>query len=164
MTHRRILVSVLIASLVLPVRPAAAQAISNPDLFKKSLQVAAEAANQYGIYDNPEELARVNRIGYELAQQSDFKKFPFTFGVVDMPVPNAFALPAGQIFVTRGMLDLRLDDDMLACVIGHEIAHVTQEHYLRMQRKATLMTVLGNLLLAGVMIGESNSGRRRSDV
>jgi predicted Zn-dependent protease len=163
MTDRRILVSVLIASLILPVRPAAAQAVSNPELFKKSLQVAAEAANQYGIYDNPEELARVNRIGYELAQQSDFKKFPFTFGVVDMPVPNAFALPAGQIFVTRGMLDLGLDDDMLACVIGHEIAHVTQEHYLRMQRKATLMTVLGNLLLAGVMIGESNSGRRRSD-
>lgn len=163
MTHRRILVSVLIASLVLPVRPAAAQAISNPDLFKKSLQVAAEAASQYGIYDNPAELARVNRIGYELAQQSEFKKFPFTFGVVDMPVPNAFALPAGQIFVTRGMLDLGLDDDMLACVIGHEIAHVTQEHYLRMQRKATLMTVLGNLLLAGVMIGESNSNRRRAD-
>jgi predicted Zn-dependent protease len=164
MTHRRILVSVLIASLVLPIRPAAAQAISNPDLFKKSLQVAAEAANQYGVYDDPVELARVNRIGYELAQQSEFKKFPFTFGVVDMPVPNAFALPAGQIFVTRGMLDLGLDDDMLACVIGHEIAHVTQEHYLRMQRKATLMTVLGNLFLAGVMIGESNNSRRRSDV
>jgi Zn-dependent protease with chaperone function len=164
MTHRRVLVSVLIASLVLPVRPAAAQAISNPELFEKSLQVAAEAAVQYGVYDNPAQLARVNRIGYELAQQSDFKKFPFTFAVVDMPVPNAFALPAGQIFVTRGMLDLGLDDDMLACVIGHEIAHVTQEHYLRMQRKATLMTVLGNLLLAGVMIGESNSSRRRPEV
>jgi predicted Zn-dependent protease len=160
MTQRRTLACILIASLVLPLRPAAAQTISNPDLFKKSLQVAAEAAVQYGVYDNPEELARVNRIGYELAQQSDFKKFPFTFGIVDMPVPNAFALPAGQIFVTRGMLDLGLDDDMLACVIGHEIAHVTQEHYLRMQRKATLMTVLGNLLLAGVMIGESNSRRR----
>lgn len=164
MTHRRLLVSVLIVSLLLPIRPAAAQAISNPELFEKSLRVAAEAAVQYGVYDNQAELARVNRLGYELAQQSDFKRFPFTFAVVDMPVPNAFALPAGQIFVTRGMLDLGLDDDMLACVIGHEIAHVTQEHYLRMQRKATLMTVLGNLLLAGVIIGESNSSRRRPEV
>lgn len=162
MTYRRILASVLILSLLLAVpRPGAAQAIANQDLFGKSLKVAVEAARQYGTPDDPEPLARVNRIGYELAQQSEFAKFPFTFGVVEMPVPNAFALPGGQIFVTTGMLDLGLDDDMLACVIGHEIAHVTLEHYLRMQRKATLMSVLGNLLLAGVMIGENNSNNRR---
>jgi len=72
-----------------------------------------------------------------------------------MPVPNAFALPAGQIFITTGMLDLGLDDDMLANVLGHEIGHVINEHYLKMQRRATLMNVLGNLLVAGVVIGES---------
>lgn len=161
MTYRRILASVLILSLLAVPRPGAAQAIANQDLFAKSLKVAVEAARQYGTPDDTEQLARVNRIGYELAQQSEFGKFPFTFGVVEMPVPNAFALPGGQIFITTGMLDLGLDDDMLACVIGHEIAHVTLEHYLRMQRKATLMSVLGNLLLAGVMIGESNSNNRR---
>ena len=161
MTYRRILASVLILSLLAVPRPGAAQAIANQDLFAKSLKVAVEAARQYGTPDDPEPLARVNRIGYELAQQSEFNKVPFTFGVVEMPVPNAFALPGGQIFITTGMLDLGLDDDMLACVIGHEIAHVTLEHYLRMQRKATLMSVLGNLLLAGVMIGENNSNHRR---
>lgn len=161
MIYRRILASALILSLFAAPRPGAAQAIANQDLFAKSLKVAVEAAHQYGTPDDPEQLARVNRIGYELAQQSEFAKFPFTFGVVEMPVPNAFALPGGQIFITTGMLDLGLDDDMLACVIGHEIAHVTLEHYLRMQRKATLMSVLGNLLLAGVMIGEANSNNRR---
>ena len=116
---------------------------------------------QYGGYDNPTELARVNRIGYELAQQSDFQKFPFTFGLVDMPVPNAFALPGGQIFVTRGMLDLGLDDDMLAALLGHEIGHVTLEHYKRMQRKATLLNVLGNLLVVGVMLGRPRQPAHR---
>jgi Zn-dependent protease with chaperone function len=166
MNHRNLIASTLILLLTgSTVAPALAQApppapasipgIANPDLFEKSLQAATEAATQYGTPDDPTQLARVNRIGYELAQQSEFQKFPFTFGIVDMPVPNAFALPGGQIFITTGMLDLGLDDDMLANVLGHEIGHVINEHYLKMQRKATLMNVLGNLLVAGVIIGES---------
>ncbi len=122
MNPRSTLASTLVLLLVFSaVAPVAAQApqpafpgIANPDLFEKSIKVATEAAAQYGTPDNPEDLARVNRIGYELAQQAEFQKFPFTFAIVDMPVPNAFALPAGQIFVTSGMLDLGLDDDMLA--------------------------------------------------
>jgi predicted Zn-dependent protease len=141
--------------------PARAQGIANPDLFDKSVQAAAGAVAQYGSPDDPEALARINRIGYELAQHSEHQKFPFTFGIVEMPVPNAFALPAGQIFVTTGMLDLGLDDDMLANLLGHEIGHVTLEHFARMQRKATLMNVLGTLLVAGVVVSESNSGRRQ---
>ncbi len=156
-TARLLVLLVLVASLP---RPAAAQTIADPELFEKSVQAAQQAVEQYGRYDNPEALARVNRIGYELAQHSDFQKYPFTFGLVDMPVPNAFALPGGQIFITRGMLDLGLNDDMLANLLGHEIGHVTLEHFRRMQRKATLLSVLGNVLLAGVLIGASNSGGR----
>jgi predicted Zn-dependent protease len=150
------LLLVLLTPLAALPRPAAAQAqnVADPDLFAKSLQAAAEAAEVYGAYDNPAEQARVTRIGYELAQQTDFQKYPFTFALVDMPVPNAFALPGGQIFITRGMLDLGLDDDMLAAVIGHEIGHVTLEHYKRMQRKSTLLNVLGNLFVVGVMVGD----------
>jgi len=156
---------VLLTAFATVPRPAAAQAqaqaIADPDLFAKSLQAAAEAAEAYGEYDNPAEQARINRIGYELAQQTEFQKFPFAFALVDMPVPNAFALPGGQIFVTRGMLDLGLDDDMLAAVLGHEIGHVTLEHYKRMQRKSTLLNVLGNLFVVGVMVGDR--GNRPED-
>ena len=162
MRTRRILSLVLVALLAAPLtRPAAAQGISNPDLFAKSLKAATEAAAQYGTPDRPQDLARVNRIGYELGQQAGYVKFPFTFGIVEMSAPNAFALPGGQIFVTTGMLDLGLDDDMLAALLGHEIGHVTLDHFARLQRKATLMTVLGNLLVAGVLIGEANGNDRR---
>ncbi|HJX26682.1 MAG TPA: M48 family metalloprotease [Thermoanaerobaculia bacterium] len=175
-TPRRALAALLVLLTALPVvpRPAAAQAprpqassvpgIADPELFAKSLQVAQEVMAQYGSWDNPAELARINRIGYELAQQSDFQKYPFTFSLIDMPVPNAFALPAGQIFVTRGLLDLDLDDDMLAAVIGHEIGHVTLEHYKRMQRKSTVLNVLSNLLMVGVMVGASNDRREPSNI
>jgi predicted Zn-dependent protease len=156
---RRPLVALLAFLTVLSAvsRPARAQTIADPELFSKSLEVAAEATTVYGVYENAAELERINRIGYELAQQTEFQKFPFAFGLVDMPVPNAFALPGGQIFVTRGMLDLGLDDDMLAAVLGHEIGHVTLEHYKRMQRKSTLLSVLGNLLVVGVMLGDQGS-------
>jgi Zn-dependent protease with chaperone function len=152
----RLLAASLALLLALPVRDAAAQTISDPGLYEKSLQAAEEVMSQYGLDDDPAASARVNRIGYELAQQSDYQKFPFTFMLVDMPVPNAFTLPGGQIFVTRGLLDLGLDDDMLAAVLGHEIGHVTLEHFKRMQRKATLMNVLGNLLVVGVMLDQGN--------
>jgi len=145
-------------------RPSAPQAfpgIADPKLFDESLKAAVEATKQYGTRDTAADVARVNRIAYELAQQSEFAKYPFVFGIVKMTEPNAFALPAGQIFITTGMLDLGLDDDMLANVLGHEIGHVINEHSIKMQRKATLMSILGNLLVAGVLIGES---QRRQNV
>ncbi len=137
-----------------------AQSIAKTELFLQSLQAARQAVDEYGHYDNPDELERVNRIGYELAQHSNFDKMPFTFGLVNMAAPNAFALPGGQIFVTRGMLDLKLDDDMLAAVLGHEIIHVTHEHYLKMQRRATLLNLLGNALVIGTLATADRSGPR----
>ncbi len=134
-------------------QPTIAQEISKPELFGKSLEAARGALEHYGAADDPEALRRVADIGYELAVQSDFRDFPFSFYLIEMPVPNAFALPGGHLFVTRGMLDLGLSDDMLACLLGHEIAHVTRRHGTRMQKRATLLNVLSQALLVGVMIG-----------
>ncbi len=140
-----------------PGQPDARQ--GKPDLFAESIKAAQEAVEEYGTYDNPKELERVNRIAFELLSKADFDRYPFSFGLVDMPVPNAFALPGGQIFVTRGLLDLEPDDDMLANVLGHEITHVTHEHYLKLKKKATLMSILSNALLLGVIVG-AGGGRQ----
>ncbi|HVS62546.1 MAG TPA: M48 family metalloprotease [Thermoanaerobaculia bacterium] len=137
--------------------PAPAQTVSNPELYRKSLEAAAQATRQYGLVDDTELEERVTRIGYALASQARFQKFPFTFSVIDMPIPNAFALPAGQIFVTRGMLDLGLDDDMLAALLGHEIVHVTEEHFLHLRRRATLLNVLSSLLTVGAIAADRGS-------
>ena len=126
----------------------------------KSAEAAAEALAVYGTWDDRAATERVQRIGYSLARHSNFEKYPFSFFVVDMAIPNAFALPAGHIFVTRGMLDLGLDDDMLAGVLGHEVAHVTREHFLKMRRRATLLQVLSQVLTVGVMVGASQSQQR----
>ncbi len=131
--------------------------IINPDLYSKSLKAATRAIEHYGLVADNEVLERVNRIGYRIAAETGYDKYPFTFGVVDMPIPNAFALPAGQIFVTQGMLDLGLTDDMLAALLGHEIAHVTQEHFLRMRRRATLLNVLAQVATIGAIAAHQSS-------
>lgn len=137
--------------------------ISDADLYGKSLDVAAKAVELFGASDDREAAERVAEIGYRVAREANFYSFPFTFHVVDMPAPNAFALPGGHLFVTRGMLDLGISDDMLAGLLGHEIAHVTQAHGVRMQRRARLMQSLSQALLVGVMVAARNQDRNDRD-
>ncbi|MFQ5350336.1 MAG: M48 family metalloprotease [Thermoanaerobaculia bacterium] len=151
--------AVLLSTLTLPA-PAPAQTVEKKELFKKSLEAATQAVEYYGELDRPEELRRVAEIGYRLAQESLFQEMPFTFYLVDMPEPNAFALPGGQIFLTRGMLDLPLDDDMLAGLLGHELGHVVLEHGLKMKRRATLLNVISQAVLAGVIIGADSGSNK----
>lgn len=154
---------VLILLFGLSAGPLAAQRVSNPKLYEKTLTAAHKALEYYGEHDDPEARRRVNDIGYRLAVMSDFTDYPFTFYLIDMPEPNAFALPGGQIFVTRGMLNLGLDDDMLACLLGHELAHVVYQHGTRMQKKATLLNVLSTALLLGVMVGVDDDPQASRD-
>jgi len=144
--------------------PARAQTPLDTDLFGKSLEAAVEALRVYGVWDEPAVLHRVADIGYRVAAESGFAGFPISFYLIDMPEPNAFALPAGQIFVTRGMLSIGLSDDELAALLGHEIAHVVQRHGVRMQRRATLLNVLTQALMVGVMVSADRSGPRPGQV
>ncbi|MFW6175949.1 MAG: M48 family metalloprotease, partial [Acidobacteriota bacterium] len=157
---RRAIAAVLVAALLGSV-PASAQSVSEPELFVKSSQVSLRALDVWGEVEDPEALARVTEIGYRVARHAGYTEMPFTFHLLDMPAPNALALPGGHIFVTRGMLDLGLSDDMLAALLGHEIAHVAQNHHQRMQKKATLVNVLSQALVAGVMIAAANDDSRR---
>jgi len=152
--------SLILASSV----PAGAQTVSNPDLFEKSLEAAHEALAQFGEYSDPKELERIDRIGYRIVQAAGFDKFPVTFYLIDMPEPNAFALPGGQVFVTRGMLGQDLNDDEMAGLLGHEIAHVVLQHGVRMQRRATLLNVLSSAALIGVLIAAGNGNSRQYGV
>ncbi len=137
--------------------------IHDERLYEKSAKAAQAAMAYYGEYDNPEEKLRVHEIGFRLAAESDWTRFPFSFYLVDMPIPNAFALPGGHIFITRGMLDLELTDHMLACLLGHEIAHVIYEHGTKMRKRATLLNILSQAALLGVMIGMDDEPENNRD-
>ena len=83
---------------------------------------------EMGIYNDPELQKYVSDIGLRLAKLSERPNLPWHFTVVDQPAINAFALPGGYIYITRGILAFLQDEAELAGVLGHEIGHVTARH------------------------------------
>jgi predicted Zn-dependent protease len=101
-------------------------------------QAAASVRSTVGLVDNPALQSYVQQIGRREAATSERPNLPWQFQVVDDPSPNAFALPGGFIFVTRGMLNLMTSEAELASVLGHEIGHVTARHSVNQISKQQL--------------------------
>jgi predicted Zn-dependent protease len=80
---------------------------------------------------DPVDQARVDRIGQKVAAVTPLANIPWTFVLVDMPMPNAACVGEGHVFVTRALLDMGITDDELAGVLGHEIAHGVRRHPFR---------------------------------
>ncbi len=91
-------------------------------------QSDAEIRQQMGVYQDTNLQRYVDRVGQRLAQQSFRKNLQWTFTVVDESAVNAFALPGGYIYLTRGILPFLRDEAELAGVLGHEIGHVDGKH------------------------------------
>ncbi len=87
-----------------------------------------EVLKEYGVYDNPAVQTYVNALGQKLAAQSHRSNLQWHFTVLDSPEINAFALPGGYVYVTRGIMAYMESEADLAGVIGHEIGHVTARH------------------------------------
>ena len=100
-------------------------------------QTDAEVRREMGVYDNPELQRYVSDIGQRLAKLSHRPHLPWAFTVVDHPAVNAFALPGGFIYITRGILPYLDDEAELAGVLGHEIVHVTARHAAQQYTRAT---------------------------
>jgi predicted Zn-dependent protease len=87
-----------------------------------------EIIAEYGAVDDAALQEYFSRIGHELAAISHRPDLPWTFTVLDSPVVNAFAVPGGFIYLTRGILAYMNNEAELAGVLGHEIGHVTARH------------------------------------
>lgn len=119
-----------------------------------------DIVKQMGLYPNDAIAKYVSNIGQELLSHSAMKapdapvlyrNTEFTFRVLDSPVVNAFALPGGYVYITRGLLAHVQNEAQLAVVIGHEITHVEARH----ASKQALKQQWGQVgLLAGAIIGE----------
>jgi predicted Zn-dependent protease len=85
---------------------------------------AVKVEQQMGLVDDPALIDYLNVLGQRLAKESPRQDVTHHFYLADMPEPNAFALPGGYVYVTRGLLALVTAEDELAGVVGHEIGHV----------------------------------------
>ncbi len=105
---------------------------------------AKQVAEQMGLFDDPKLVSYIQSIGQRLAKNSPYQDVTYQFQIVDMQEPNAFALPGGYVYVSRGLLVLLNSEDELAGVIGHEIGHVAARHSVqRLTRAAPVGLVTG---------------------
>ena len=101
--------------------------------IKQGQKAAREVERQMGTLDDPALQAYVNQLGQRLAAQSPRTQLDHEFLIVPMAEPNAFALPGGHVYVSRGLLAYVNSEDELANVIGHEIGHVAARHSVSRQ-------------------------------
>jgi predicted Zn-dependent protease len=120
--------------------------------IKIGREAAAEIEKSVGLVRLPKAEALVQKVGNRLVRSLESNPFPFTFSIVDQEEPNAFALPGGFVYVSRGLIVLLENEDELAGVLGHEISHVTLRHSANRQKKAVLPTILA---LPGAIASES---------
>lgn len=120
---------------------AAAACATNPVTGEREITLMSEAQEvsigqenhpqilrEMGVYEDPELQRYVSDIGIKLAKSSERPNLPWHFTVVDQPVVNAFAVPGGFIYITRGILAYLDSEAQLVGVLGHEIGHVTARH------------------------------------
>jgi predicted Zn-dependent protease len=122
------------------------------------LQAAPQMAQQMGGEIDPQHPASqiVERLGQQLVAGSVASKSPYKYDfhlLADPNTINAFALPGGQVFITRGLFEKLEDEAMLAGVLGHEIAHVVHRHSAEQMAKGQL----GQLIVTGVGVAASES-------
>ena len=135
---------------------------------QQELQLGAQAhqdvLKEYAALDKPGLQAYVNDIGQKLAKHSHRPNLQWTFTVLDSPDVNAFALPGGYVYITRGLMAYLNSEAELAGVLGHEIGHVTARHGVRQQSASTaagLGAVLGSILVPG-MNNQAGAGMMQS--
>lgn len=138
-----------------------AACIRNPVTGKKQFAVMSEAKEvalgkaydpqivaQFGLYQNETIQEYINSRGNEMAAISHRPHLAYEFKIVDSPVVNAFAVPGGYVYFTRGIMAHFNNEAEFSGVLGHEIGHITARHSVVQQRNATFAQ-LG--LIAGMI-------------
>jgi predicted Zn-dependent protease len=116
---------------------------------------AKEVEQTIGLVDDAKLVAYIDALGQRLAAHSPRRDVAYRFHVADMPEPNAFALPGGYIYVSRGLLAIANSEAELAGVVGHEIGHVAARHASQRETRSVGVGVLSALgtVLAGIAAG-----------
>ena len=124
---------------------------TNPATGKKDFVLVSEAqeiemgasadrqvTQSMGLYDDGDLASYVSDIGLRLAQNAERPHLPWKVQVIDSPVVNAFAIPGGYVYLTRGILAYMNSEAAMVGILGHEIGHITARHSVQQISRAQL--------------------------
>ena len=146
-----------------PKRPPEVVLRSEADDRRAGEDASKEVEAELGLVEDADLVAYVNHIGERLQRFAPPRDFEYRFYIVDQEVPNAFALPGGQIYVSRGLLLLANSEDELANVIGHEIVHAALRHASARQSVVGSIPGLFRFSAAAMIASYSRNQEREAD-
>ncbi|HPZ07921.1 MAG TPA: M48 family metallopeptidase [Candidatus Eremiobacteraeota bacterium] len=146
--------SLIIVVLLLTRVPATAGLISTEQEIKLGREAARQLESKYGLYNDPHMNVWVVEVGRKLAYVSPREGITYSFKIIKMKEPNAFAIPGGFIYVTTGLMQdfVKNDEDYLAVILGHELGHVNERHGM-----SQLEWQMGLGLVLQILLGDNNT-------
>ena len=167
---KRALVTLTLASVVF-VAGAGADDIDLPDIgspadaiLSKNVEaqigraIMRDIRRSGALVEDPQVNEYINEIGHRIAAHANDGEYEFTFFVVNDPRINAFALPGGYIGIHTGLLEATRNEDELAGVLAHEVAHVTQRHIARAIHANSRQSILTTAMMLGAIIVAAAGG------
>ena len=118
-------------------------------------QADEQVKKQYAVYPSKALQDYVNGVGQKIALKSHRPNLQYHFTVLDSTEINAFALPGGYVYITRGIMAYLNSEAELAAVLGHEIGHVTSRHGVRQQSAAQAANI--GLTIASIFVPHINT-------
>ena len=112
-------------------------------------QVDSQLQKKYGLYQNPEWQKKIDTIGKKIVQACSRQDLPYRFLILNSDQINALSSPDGSIYVTKKLLQLNLNDNELACIIGHEVSHNVKRHVAQSVERSLGFTLLLQLVTKG---------------
>ena len=110
-------------------------AISEEEEIELGRSISERIRERYGVVQDVAETRYVSMVGLTVAHKTDRPNLPYEFIILDSSAVNAFAVPGGIVHITRGALGVIESEAELACVLGHEIAHITLKHTIKAIKK-----------------------------
>ena len=137
--RRGLLVLSILSFLTIPTTGCIGRLVTAGGETELGSELSEKVERQLGLVENEALQSYVQEVGFRLAAASPKVRDSLTYHcrVIDMAPPNAFALPGGFIYVSRGILPLLNSEDELANVLAHEIAHVSERHHLQHALRST---------------------------
>ncbi len=124
--------------------------LSERDEINLGRETDVEIVKQYGIYEDPKLTAYVKEMAQRIGRISHRPQLAYDCKILDVSVVNAFAVPGGYVYFTRGILAALNSEAELAAVMGHEVGHITARHSAQQYSKAQLAQVglgVGSILV-----------------
>ncbi len=140
----------IVFALVIGLPPGKASAVTLSEENDLGKKVVGLIRKSMPLVEDGEVLTYVRNVGNRVAKGVGITTYQFQFFVVDESIPNAFAVPGGNIFIYRGLIEMMSSEDELASIFSHELAHIQARHLQRSIDEAKILSVA---MLAGMVAG-----------